>query len=149
SPGRSWTRATTSSPSASGQRCSSPRCGSSAAPRRKAPSCSICSPLPLAAATAANDQLVRFLVLAPGALAERRDAPRRDRVPPALRLALAAAVRMVDRVHRRAAHGRALAEPPAAAGLPDRDVRVVGVPDLTDRRAAGQQYPAHPTPRPA
>src|SRR5581483_2867565 len=53
---------------------------------------------PLAAAAAADDQLVRFLVLATGALAERRHAPRRDRVATALRLALAASVRVVDGV---------------------------------------------------
>src|SRR5262245_49765735 len=52
----------------------------------------------LAAAAAANDQLVGFLVLATRALAERRHAPRRHRVV-ALGLALATAMRMVDRVH--------------------------------------------------
>ena len=51
----------------------------------------------------------------------------------ALRLALAAAVRMVDRVHGGPAHGRALSAPAAAAGLPPRDVLVVDVSDLTDR----------------
>src|SRR3972149_4867733 len=48
-----------------------------------------------------------------GALAGRRDAPRGARGPAALRLAFAAAVRVVDRVHRRAAYGRTLAEPAA------------------------------------
>src|SRR5205823_7719709 len=90
----------------------------------------------LAAAAAANDQLVRFLVLLARPLAERGHAPRRHRVAAALRLALAAAVRVVDRVHRRAPHRRTLAEPGAAAGLADRDVRVVGVPYLPDRGAA-------------
>src|SRR2546422_5634338 len=41
----------------------------------------------LPAATAANDQLVGCLVLRAGALAERRHAPRSDRVTAALRLA--------------------------------------------------------------
>src|SRR5207253_3444675 len=59
----------------------------------------------LAAPAAADDQLVRFLVLLARALAERRHAPRGDRMAAALRLALAAAVRVVDGVHRRAADG--------------------------------------------
>src|SRR3970040_1868860 len=66
------------------------------------------STLPLlAAASAADDQLVGLLVLAARALAERRHSPRGDRVAAAFRLALTAAVRVVDRVHRRAAHRRA------------------------------------------
>src|SRR5947208_5706873 len=103
----------------------------------------IYSTLVLPAATAAHDQVVRRLVLRAGALAERRHTPRGDRMPAALRLALAAAVRMVDRVHRRAADGRALALPAAAAGLPAGDVLVVDVADLADRRAAGQRDAAH------
>src|SRR5262245_31859032 len=106
--------------------------------------CSLAAAL-LAAATAADDQLVRFLVLAPGALAERRDAPRRYRVATAFRLALAAAVRVVDGIHRGAAHRRALAAPPAAAGLAARDVLVVDVPDLADRRPARERHAAHLT----
>src|SRR6266511_1949551 len=58
----------------------------------------------LAAPAAPDDQLVGFLVLLARALAERRHAPWSDGVPAALRLALAAAVRVVDGVHRRAAH---------------------------------------------
>src|ERR1700726_4260791 len=108
-----------------------------------APSSAIYSTLLLPAPPAADDQLVGFLVLAARALAERRHAPRGDRVPAALRLALAAAVRVVDRVHRRAAHRRPLAEPAAAAGLAAGDVAVVDVADLTDRRAAGEQDAAH------
>src|SRR5579884_560057 len=100
-------------------------------------------PLVLPAATAANDQLVGFLVLRAGALAERRHAPGRDRVAAALRLPLAAAVRVVDGVHRGAAHGRTLAEPAAAARLADRDVAVLDVPDLADGRAAGEEHAAH------
>ena len=91
----------------------------------------------LSAATAADDQLVGFLVLAARALAERRHAPRRHRVTAALRLALAATVRMVDRVHRRAAHRRPLALPPAAARLAARHVLVVDVPDLPDGGSTG------------
>src|SRR5262245_22928238 len=57
----------------------------------------------------------------------------------ALRLALAAAVRVVDGVHRGAAHGRTLAAPTAAAGLAAGDVLVVEVSDLADGRAAGER----------
>src|SRR5581483_8654862 len=99
--------------------------------------------LVLPAAAAANDQLVRFLVLRAGALAECRHAPRGHRMATAFRLALAAAVRVVDGVHRRAAHGRALAEPAAAARLADRHVAVLDVPDLADGRAAGEEHAAH------
>src|SRR5207237_821950 len=74
----------------------------------------LASPL-FPAPACADDQLVGFLVLAPRALAQRRNAPRRRRVL-ALLLALAAAMRVVDRVHRHAAHRGALAAPPAAAG---------------------------------
>src|ERR1035437_7525964 len=97
----------------------------------------------LSAATAANDQLVGRLVLGACALAERRHAPRGHRVAPALRLALAAAVRMVDRVHRRAAHGGALALPAVAAGLAPVDVLVIDVADLSDGGAAGERHAAH------
>src|SRR4051812_15249961 len=64
-------------------------------------------------------------------------------MPAALRLALAAAVRMVDGVHRRAAHRRALAFPAAPARLAAGLVLVVGVPDLADGGATGQQHAAH------
>src|SRR5215472_13698748 len=104
-------------PSASSRRSSSSGSSRAAALRRTAPSCWICSPLLLAAPAAPHDQLVRFLVLLPRPLAERRHAPRSHRVTAALRLALAAAVRVVDRVHRGAAHGGALAQPAATAGL--------------------------------
>src|SRR6476646_4575091 len=102
----------------------------------------------LAAAPAADDQLVRSLVLGPRALAERRHAPRGHRVAAALRLALAAAVRVVDRVHRAAADGRALALPAAAAGLAARDVLVIDVADLADRRTAGPGDAGHLARRP-
>src|SRR5688572_20591854 len=65
-----------------------------------------------------------------------RHAPRRDRVTAARGLAFAAAERMVDRVHRHAAHVRLLAQPARPAGLADRDVLVVDVADLADRRQA-------------
>src|SRR5438874_12527519 len=100
------------------------------------------STLLLPAAAAADDQLVGFLVLAARALAERRHAPGRHRVAAALRLALAASVRVVDGVHRRAAHRGAHALPAAAARLAAGDVLVVDVADLPDRRPAGERHPA-------
>src|SRR5262249_36341997 len=111
---------------------------------RTAPSCLTCSlTLLLPAAPAADDELVGFLVLAAGALAERRHAPGRDRVTTALRLALAAAVRVVDRVHRRPADGRALAEPARTAGLAAADVAVVDVAHLAHGGATRQQHAPH------
>src|SRR5919201_5801521 len=65
----------------------------------------------LASSSCPDDQLVRFLVLRTGALAERGDAPRRLLVPEAFGLCLAAAVRMVDGIHRGTANGRALPFP--------------------------------------
>src|SRR5581483_11646848 len=65
------------------------------------------------------------------------------RMAAALGLALAAAVRVVDGVHRRAADGGALAAPAAAAGLAAGLVLVVDVPDLPDGGAAGQRDAAH------
>src|SRR6478672_8514634 len=65
-----------------------------------------------------------------------RLAPRRYRVPAASALAFTAAERVVDGVHRDAAHVRPLAHPPAPAGLADRDVLVVDVADLADRGEA-------------
>src|SRR5687768_12819725 len=54
------------------------------------------------------------------------------------RLALTTTVRVVDRVHGDTAHGRALALPAHAAGLPPVDVGLLGVADLTDRSAAAE-----------
>src|SRR5919201_183823 len=129
--------------SASRSRRSSPRCGSSAAPRHTVPSSSYGSTLLLSAPSRADDQPVGLLVLPARALAERRHAPWGDRVAAALRLALAAAVRVVDGVHRRAAHRRPLPLPTAASRLAAGDVLVVDVPDLTDRRAAGERHAPH------
>src|SRR5204862_7949468 len=91
----------------------------------------------LAAPPGADDQLVGLLVLRARSLAERRHPPRRDRVPPTLRLPLAAAVRVVDRVHRRAPDRRTLALPAATARLAAGLVFVVEVSDLADGGPAG------------
>src|SRR6266536_1543331 len=91
----------------------------------------------LAAAAAPDDQTIGFLVCGARTLAERRHAPRGERVPAAFRLALAAAVRVVDGVHRRAAHRGTLPAPAAAARLPAGLVLVVDVSDLADGGATG------------
>src|SRR5262249_34358578 len=77
-----------------------------------------------------NDELVSALVVA-RLVSARRLPPRRHGVASARSLALAAAVRMVHRVHRHAAHRRALAQPARASGLPDRNVLVLDVPHLS------------------
>src|SRR5688500_10244846 len=58
-------------------------------------------------------------------------------------LAFAAAQRVVDRVHRHAAVVRLLAEVTGAASLADRDVLVLEIADLTDRRVAANVHLAH------
>src|ERR1039457_21610 len=63
-------------------------------------------------------------------------APRRGRMAPSRSLALAAAHRVVDGVHRDAAVVRLPAEPAVAAGLADGDVLVLEVADLADRGVA-------------
>ena len=83
------------------------------------------------------------LVLLARAVAERRHAPRRDRVAPGGRRALATAVRVVDRVHRHAARLRAHAHVALAPGLADLDVLVLGVADRADGRAALGAHHAH------
>src|SRR5215204_1586659 len=76
-------------------------------------------------------------VLAPARLIPLgRLAPRRHRMTAAGRLAFTTAERVVHGVHRHAAHVRTLAQPTAAAGLADRDVLVIDVADLADRRHA-------------
>ena len=82
-----------------------------------------------------HDELVGALRVA-RLVALGRHAPRRHRVPAARGLAFAAAERMVDRVHRHAAHVRPLAQPAASAGLADRHVLVIEIADLADRRVA-------------
>src|SRR5664280_2368311 len=92
------------------------------------PSCwSDSSLLALSTSSAAHDVCVGALVLLARAVAERRHAPRRDRVATGRRRALAAAVRVVDRVHRRAARLRAHAHVALAPGLADLHVLVLGV----------------------
>ena len=91
----------------------------------------------------ADDVAVGCLVLLACAVAERRHAPRGHRVAAGGRRALAAAVRVVDRVHRRAAGLRADAHVALAPGLADLDVLVIGVADRADRAAAVLAHEAH------
>src|SRR3954451_6998012 len=104
-------------------------------PRRRAPTMltrTPTSPL-LVRTTTADDQLVAGLVVAGAAF---RLAVRVDRVPATRCLALATAVRVVDRVHRHAADGRPLALPTHPAGLAPVDVALLGVAHLADGGAA-------------
>src|SRR2546430_16468280 len=89
-----------------------------------------------------HDPALGALVV-PRLVALGRLAPGRLRVV-ALRAPLAAAVRMVDRVHRHAAHLGAPSEPPAAAGLAVGDVLVLEVADLPDGGAPGEAHPSQP-----
>src|SRR6476619_6620191 len=84
---------------------------------------------------AAHDHALRALVLsrlvALGVLP-----PRRDRIALGAGLALAAAVRVIDRVHHHAAHRGTNATPALAAGFADRFQVVLFIADLADGRAA-------------
>src|SRR6187200_1937061 len=91
--------------------------------------------LALALMTRAHDEFVGRLV-GPRLLALGRLAPRRHRVTAAGGAALAAAMRVVDRVHRDAAIVRALSQPAVATGLAEIDVAMVRVGHRTHRRQA-------------
>src|SRR5207248_9240418 len=100
------------------------RCVPSGAPRPTAPSSrngSSAASL-LAAAAAADDVTVGLLALLAGAVADGRHAPGRLRMVAQRRGALAAAVRVVHRVHRGAPRLPAHAHVALAAGLPHRGV---------------------------
>src|SRR5579862_8743678 len=95
--------------------------------------------LPLVPAAATADQPVTRLVRPAGPAL--RLAPRADRVTSARALALAAAKRVVDRVHGHTADGRALALPPVPAGLAQLDVALLGVAHRADGGPAGRVDP--------
>src|SRR3954451_9743817 len=144
-PGRSSTRATRCGSSSAGWRRSFSRCARRDDPRPTAPSLrngSSAATL-LAAAAAADDVTVGLLALLAGAVADGRHAPGRLRMVAERRRALTTAVRMVDRVHRRAARLWADAHVALAAGLADRDVLMVGVADDTDGGAARREHLTH------
>src|SRR5712671_7425103 len=70
-------------------------------------------------------------------------APRIRRGPAARALAFAAAQRVIDGVHRDAAHARAATEPPALARLADRQQLVLRVADFADRSEALASHQPH------
>src|SRR5699024_7421988 len=74
-------------------------------------------------------------------------APGADRVPTTGGLTLTTTVRVIDRVHRNTTDARALALPPATAGLAPADVGLLDVADLTNGRAAGDLDHPHLTGR--
>src|ERR1017187_5907756 len=90
-------------------------------------------------APAADDQCIGPLVVA-RLVSARRLSPWSDRVAPAGGLAFAAAVGVVDRVHRHAAVGGIDALPAVAAGFADADVFVVGIANLADGGHALHQH---------
>src|ERR1700750_3132399 len=99
---------------------------------------------PLLASTAllistTNDERVDPLVVA-RLVAARRLAPWRHRMPAARGLALAAAVRVIDRVHGHAAVGWTNALPAVASRLTDGHVLVVRIAHLPDRCHALDQH---------
>src|SRR5690606_22953346 len=93
--------------------------------------------------TIAHDELLRALVVA-CLVTLGRDTPRGNRMRVALAgLGFTTAVRMVDRIHGCAAHGRANAAPAARAGLAELLEAVFGVARLADRRTTFGRHPTH------
>src|SRR5690606_5970099 len=90
----------------------------------------------LAGGTATHDVLVAFLVGVTGAALCL--APGGNRVTTTGGLTLTTTVRVVDRVHGNTADGRANALPAHTASLAPVDVRLLGVADLADGRAAAR-----------
>src|SRR5436190_19573362 len=86
-----------------------------------------------------HDKAIARLVFRAGLESFRELSPRADRMMPAaaaLRFALAAAHRVIDRVHDHAAHMRPPSLPARPPGLAAGDVHVIDVSDLADRREA-------------
>src|SRR5690349_21002621 len=83
----------------------------------------------------AHDHAVGALVLA-SLVTLGEHAPRAHRMLTCRSAAFAAAVRVVDRIHRHTANGRTHAAPAHAARLADRFQRVLFVAHFADRRAA-------------
>lgn len=78
------------------------------------------------------DNVWVLLLLRPGSISLSWLAPLRDAGPPAARLPLATAMRMIDRIHRHAAHMRPDPLPAHAARLAEALVLVLRVGDLSD-----------------
>src|SRR5258708_9292306 len=96
-------------------------------------------PYPLLAVAIAHDHAAGALV-ATGLISLGRRAPRAHRIAAGGGLAFAAAVRVVDRVHRHAAHGRAHSAPAHAPGLADGLEVVLFVADFADGGGAGDMH---------
>src|SRR4051812_3050230 len=90
---------------------------------------------------AGNDELRGGFVRA-GFLALGRKAPRGHGMTSTGGASLAAAVRMINRVHGHAAIVRPPAHPARAPGLADRDVHVVGIGHRADRAHAAAVHQA-------
>src|SRR6478672_4756885 len=90
---------------------------------------------------AANDHLVGPLVIARPL--KGRLTPLRLRLSADRRFTLATTVRMIARVHDRAAHGRAPTHVTTATGLADHDVLMIDIADLTQRGHARQKHQPH------
>src|SRR5882762_7115219 len=93
-----------------------------------------------------HDHLLRTLVPA-RLVAPRRLSPGRYRIAAARGLALAAAVRMVDRIHRHAAHVRPDSAPARAPGFTQRNIFMLDVAYLAHRRPALNRNASHFTRR--
>src|SRR6266545_4209177 len=89
-----------------------------------------------------HNELVGGLAVA-GLLAHGHLAPLRLRLTTDRRLTLTTAVRMVARVHGRAAHGRAEAHLSRPTGLANADRGMLGIADLAQRRHALDVHQAH------
>src|SRR5205085_9830335 len=98
--------------------------------------------VPSSLLAARDDERLRALVVA-GAVALGEVAPRVDRMAAFAGLALAATVRVVDRVHGDAAHRRADAHVALDAGLAQLAQAVLFVGDFTDGGAALDVHAAH------
>src|SRR5512134_677633 len=72
-----------------------------------------------------------------------RHTPRRDRMPATGALALATAMRMVDRVHRHTTGLRTLAKPAITTGFADLDILMISIADLPDGGTALLQHQAN------
>src|SRR6185436_15590018 len=93
----------------------------------------------LLAVAIAHDHAAGALVAA-GLVAFGRRAPRAHRVAAGSGLALAATVRVVDRIHRHTAHRRTHAAPAHPSGLADGFEVVLFVADFADGGAAVDMY---------
>src|SRR5215218_1496091 len=86
-----------------------------------------------------QDHLLRSLVAA-RLVAASRLAPGRHRISSTGGLALAAAVRVVHRIHRDTTNLRTQAHPTRPAGLSERNVLVLDVADLAHSRSTNERH---------